>query len=281
MIDQGPDAGNSSTGLTSDKTSSVAHLSSAVLDSLLCILVDSSPALRTFEEVNGVQAIVKILKRAGTPREVSTDLSVNTVLADIHPTKYTFTEARTKNLPSSAFGYFKSINYIFVIIFVINRLIYIVVLDLVHIVVKKSYSASALPPDPHTPPGSPPPGSDFAKPMTRAVQSRSMFLLRKEVDYEPQSPKKIQISSLGVGGGHSASRLRDRATGRSEHSGGSSSSLRQVDVADNSGADYERGGSKHERVRTTDEKKEILGTMLGNVDALVEGVRRAGIWGLS
>lgn len=34
-------------------------------------------------------------------------------------------------------------------------------------------------------------------------------------------------------------------------------------------------------VRTTDEKKEILGTMLGNVDALVEGVRKAGIWGLS
>lgn len=45
-------------------------LSSAVLDTLLCILVDSSPALRVFEDVNGVQYIVKILKRAGTPREV-------------------------------------------------------------------------------------------------------------------------------------------------------------------------------------------------------------------
>jgi hypothetical protein len=32
--------------------------------------------------------------------------------------------------------------------------------------------------------------------------------------------------------------------------------------------------------RTTEEKKELLGTMLGNVDALVEGVRKAGIWGL-
>ena len=40
------------------------------MDTLLCILVDSSPALRAFEEVNGVQAVVKILKRAGTPREV-------------------------------------------------------------------------------------------------------------------------------------------------------------------------------------------------------------------
>jgi len=36
---------------------------------------------------------------------------------------------------------------------------------------------------------------------------------------------------------------------------------------------------KDER-RTTEEKKDLLGTMLGNVDALVEGVRKAGIWGL-
>jgi len=32
--------------------------------------VDSSAALRAFEEVRGVQIAVKILKRAGTPREV-------------------------------------------------------------------------------------------------------------------------------------------------------------------------------------------------------------------
>ena len=32
--------------------------------------------------------------------------------------------------------------------------------------------------------------------------------------------------------------------------------------------------------KTTEQKKELLGTMLGNVDALVEGVRKAGIWGL-
>lgn len=45
-------------------------LTSLILDTLLCILVDSSSALRAFEEANGVQSIVKILKRAGTPREV-------------------------------------------------------------------------------------------------------------------------------------------------------------------------------------------------------------------
>ena len=37
---------------------------------------------------------------------------------------------------------------------------------------------------------------------------------------------------------------------------------------------------RHEKWRTTEEKKQLLGTMLGNVDALVEGVRKAGIWGL-
>ncbi|KAG2058249.1 hypothetical protein BDR06DRAFT_968731 [Suillus hirtellus] len=47
------------------------HLTSAILDTLLYILVDSSPALCTFEEVNGIQAVVKILKQAGTPCEVS------------------------------------------------------------------------------------------------------------------------------------------------------------------------------------------------------------------
>ncbi|KAG6861971.1 hypothetical protein C0995_009155 [Termitomyces sp. Mi166 len=45
-------------------------LSSVVIDTLLCILVDAPAALRAFEDASGTQAIVKILKRAGTPREV-------------------------------------------------------------------------------------------------------------------------------------------------------------------------------------------------------------------
>lgn len=40
-------------------------------------------------------------------------------------------------------------------------------------------------------------------------------------------------------------------------------------------------GASSEKVKSTEEKKEFLGTMLGNVDALVESVRKAGIWGLS
>ena len=44
-----------------------------------------------------------------------------------------------------------------------------------------------------------------------------------------------------------------------------------------SGMDKIRGASV---IKSTEEKKELLGSMLGNVDALVEGVKKAGIWGL-
>jgi len=44
-----------------------------------------------------------------------------------------------------------------------------------------------------------------------------------------------------------------------------------------SGVNGNRGSTV---VKSTEEKKELLGSMLGNVDALVEGVKKAGIWGL-
>ena len=70
-------AGGSVASLPSDKTPPIAHLSSAILDTLLCVLVDLSAAPRTFEDVNGVQAVVKLLKRAGTPREVRCVIGIN------------------------------------------------------------------------------------------------------------------------------------------------------------------------------------------------------------
>ncbi len=48
-------------------------LASSVLDTLLCVLVDSPSALRTFEECNGLESVVKTLKRAGTDRELRYD----------------------------------------------------------------------------------------------------------------------------------------------------------------------------------------------------------------
>ena len=52
------------------QVASPSALPNAVLDTLLCILVDSSPSLRVFEDCSGVQTIVKLLKRAHTPRDV-------------------------------------------------------------------------------------------------------------------------------------------------------------------------------------------------------------------
>lgn len=45
-------------------------LASAVLDTLLCIMVDSPPALRIFEVSGGIEMVVKLLRRAGIVREV-------------------------------------------------------------------------------------------------------------------------------------------------------------------------------------------------------------------
>jgi hypothetical protein len=100
-----------------------------------------------------------------------------------------------------------------------------------------------------------------------------MLMLRKEVDYEPLSPKKpggfrpgLGITDTPIPTTPSASRFRETISSKTFSSGRAE--------------DAEARTSRHDRVRTIDEKKEILGSMLGNVDALVDGVRKAGIWGL-
>lgn len=97
-------------------------------------------------------------------------------------------------------------------------------------------------------------------------------MLRKEVDYEPLSPKKPRGFRPGLGVADtpipttpSVSRFRGTISSK---------------TLSGRGEDAEARTSRHDRVRTIDEKKEILGSMLGNVDALVDGVRKAGIWGL-
>ncbi|KAJ7461939.1 cell division control protein 14, SIN component-domain-containing protein [Mycena latifolia] len=45
-------------------------IASSALDTLLCILVDAPRALRAFEAASGPHAVVRVLKRAATPREV-------------------------------------------------------------------------------------------------------------------------------------------------------------------------------------------------------------------
>lgn len=99
-----------------------------------------------------------------------------------------------------------------------------------------------------------------------------MMMLKKEVDYEPLSPRKPGI------GDRLSTPSRPRAYTHGHYTPSRSSthsSKLSICVGEN---DFPGDGD--EKRKTTDEKKQFLGTMLGNVDALVEGVRKAGIWGL-
>jgi hypothetical protein len=121
-------------------------------------------------------------------------------------------------------------------------------------------------------------------------------MLRKDVDFIPLSPKKVQVARLGVGvvgsrhvRGKSLSRSKSRlgsgmSEGWEDENQNESQSQQEYQVGEKVGEGgglhvEERNGTR-EKMRTTEEKKELLGTMLGNVDALVDGVRKAGIWGL-
>jgi len=121
------------------------------------------------------------------------------------------------------------------------------------------------------------------------------IILRKDIDidYVPISPKKpkvARVDTLGMPGmALKVRELRELSTGS-----------RSMPILPNLGTptrglfgtprhhghDVEPGeygeqkGLRCGETRTAEEKKEILGGMLGNVDALVEGVRKAGIWGL-
>jgi Cell division control protein 14, SIN component len=107
------------------------------------------------------------------------------------------------------------------------------------------------------------------------------MMLKKDVDYIPLSPKKPQATRSGVNGSSTRyiSRTRLRSGSEDDCQQWSpalhASTVETQDVEEN-----KKSSPGKEHVRTTEEKKELLGTMLGNVDALVEGVRKAGIWGL-
>lgn len=126
-------------------------------------------------------------------------------------------------------------------------------------------------------------------------------MLRKEVDFVPLSPKKVQIAGLGLGkrGGPPVPPLRlatrhplqRKPSPLSRDSSGDSffssdDRAYGVGTPEESAADEtlspndEVSPSPSSSVRTTEDKKRILGQLLGNVDALVEGVKSAGIWGL-
>ncbi|KAL1690103.1 cell division control protein 14, SIN component-domain-containing protein, partial [Schizophyllum commune] len=338
------------------------YLSSVVLDTLLCILVDAPAALRTFEECSGVQSVVRILKRAGTPREVrmkcleflyfylldesgtlptpkadlmklpsipptpSTPPTIPSVPATParrprkpylngtpqHPgmrqnssgSSLVFSSASRSTSNSSASSFSTAST-------------------------NSTGSASSGRSVGSTAPSSPEKGAFDAQPKLPALAlpvnatprrtatprpldtsalpvfgaMESHALLRGGVDYVPVSPRKadrIDRSALGrevsqtdrkrssvigmprrhVRGAASVSSSSSTARPESNATARPVSSVPSTPVPTSTSS---LGASTQSAVktRTTDEKREILSTMLGNVDALVDGVRKAGIWGLS
>ncbi|KAF8897871.1 cell division control protein 14, SIN component-domain-containing protein [Infundibulicybe gibba] len=236
-------------------------LTSVVLDTLLCILVDSPIALRSFEDSSGLAAIVKILKRAGTPREVRMKCLDDTGTYQPPPTYTTDPQPpEEKFISQSASG--SSTNSFSSL----------------------SSTSSTIP---STPPLSLSPeksslsfDSTFptSPPRPHQLQSRSLLMLKKDVDYTPQSPKKAQVAGLGVGGprfpqGKSISKSGSML-------GSDSEQLHENSIFKAPKTSAAPTDEVLVKTRTIEEKKEMLGTLLGNVDALVEGVRKAGVWGL-
>jgi hypothetical protein len=109
-------------------------------------------------------------------------------------------------------------------------------------------------------------------------------MLQREVDFMPVTPKKSHVSRLGVGP------LRPLSTPDSPFKNfrvtpddaNMETGRRSDDISFASERDHVISKPEaRDTVKTTEQKKEFLGFMLGNVDALVEGVKRAGVWGLA
>ena len=131
---------------------------------------------------------------------------------------------------------------------------------------------------PQTPPSPTKPSTSLP------ARPRSLLMLQREVDFMPATPKKSHASRLGVDPLRPLSvpnspfknfrAIPDEANFETRHSsdGVSFGGEREPAIAKLENRDM---------VKTTEQKKEFLGFMLGNVDVLVESVKRAGVWGLA
>ncbi|KAI0034092.1 cell division protein Cdc14 [Vararia minispora EC-137] len=269
-----PASSNPST--PSSKTKSTpTGLASAVLDTLLCVLVDSSSALRVFERASGVQTVVKLLKRPNALREVKmkcleflyfylldettqpaaalqsvlppTPLSPSPFITCHTDRHHSMRDASSSSDDSYSSGSnsWRSTSS----------------------ASSATSSSSAAETSPKTPPRSPMTADLEAKRLF--AKPRALLLLQKDVDFVPLSPKKAQVIRLGVG---ASTPVKGGCTSANTPLK-SLRTPRQV----SEGTGVPGGGVQGCDARTTEQKKEFLGTMLGNVDALVAGVRNAGV----
>ncbi|KAG8936169.1 hypothetical protein FRC02_004197 [Tulasnella sp. 418] len=318
-------ASSSSISSSSSLTAGASSLASSVLDTLLCILVDSPAALRVFEESNGVENVVKTLKRAGLARDIRMKclefLYFYLLPEDGSPPP----NLRSASTP----GPFKMNSA------VTSSLSRSVPSSPINPSFQIPRNENSKPkPKMEIQTGLTPSSSRAATPPTPSKTAAQFGMLQNDVDYVPLSPKKSQVARLGVGtpgkprlpgssgiatpGSQSQSSTRllfpsfapstpsrktqtprstikrmdptdvhsrvptnvfEETTNRPRRD--SSKSTRSVKRMDEESTSTPRSTVHVKgRIRSTEEKKELLGTWLGNVDALVEGVQKAGVWGL-
>jgi hypothetical protein len=110
-------------------------------------------------------------------------------------------------------------------------------------------------------------------------------MLQREVDFMPATPKKSYASRLGVSPlGPSSAPNSPFKNFRAAPPDDANMEMGHRSDSISFASERDHVISKPEArdiVKTTEQKKEFLGFMLGNVDALVEGVKRAGVWGLA
>ncbi|EJD00952.1 uncharacterized protein FOMMEDRAFT_158069 [Fomitiporia mediterranea MF3/22] len=282
-----------STNISPTKSGSVDRawdpsLASAVLDTLLCVLVDAPTALRWFEDAKGIEHVVKILKRPAIPKDVR--------IKCLEFLYFYLMDESGSTLNSSLEGSSTS-----------ERLAKVAYFDHSRIPTdsssgsgsSKSSSGSAFSSWSPTPTLAGTPPISPKKPSRELPQPNGRLdMLRKEVDFVPQSPKRAKVAQLNggmrrPGTPRQASPVKnlnaDRRTkhqpspvGRlaSEETLLSESDVESTVCGDRRSLSVDEGTATDSRIRTIEEKKAILGQLLGNVDALVEGVKKAGIWGL-
>ncbi|KAI5124872.1 hypothetical protein M0805_007304 [Coniferiporia weirii] len=281
-------------------------LATAVLDTLLCVLVDSPPAIRAFEEVRGVELVVKILKRSAIPKDVRMKcleflyfylMDESSPDPEI-PSQEVPTRPSSPQKPGLVSGLLRSSRYP-----TASSLGSSADSGPFPRTGSSASSSSSWSPTPTlagTPPQSPTNLSNNKLPQIQGQVRGPLAMLRKDVDFVPLSPKKAQVAQLGLGNRQrSAQGSVTPPLFPSTHSSNPSQRwpsplgrmtsgdtlLSESDASDKTADVFEiceRDGPSvgSVRMRTTEEKKELLGQLLGNVDALVEGVRKAGIWGL-
>lgn len=124
---------------------------------------------------------------------------------------------------------------------------------------------------------------DATTPRTPRKVPANLALLRKDLDFVPVTPKKVSRLTVGAFRAGAGRTPHSARTGRSSPVDISSiptSPTKRRHAIGTSPVLLHAEQDQGDHRRNTQEKKEILSSLLGNVDTLVEGVTNSGIWGL-